>query len=59
MRAVLRIRHYSIRTEDSYAVERHVSASTQTQAPVVLTREEVRRLLGAMSGTAQVVARLL
>ena len=72
------------------AVERHVSASTQTQAlaailflyrdvlgeevpwltelvraprrehaPVVLTREEVRRLLGAMSGTAQLVARLL
>jgi integron integrase len=121
MRAVLRTRHYSIRTEDSYvqwakrfilfhgkrhpsamgseeinaylthlAVERHVSASTQSQAlaailflyrdvlgeevpwltelvraprreraPVVLTREEVRRLLGAMSGTAQLAARLL
>jgi len=121
MRAVLRTRHYSIRTEDTYvqwvkrfilfhgkkhpsemgsneineylthlAVERHVSASTQSQAlaailflyrdvlgeevpwltelvraprreraPVVLTREEVRRLLGEMSGTAQLVARLL
>src|SRR6266550_9579852 len=121
MRAVLRTRHYSIRTEDSYiqwvkrfilfhgkkhpsamgaeeinayltdlAVERHVSASTQSQAlaailflyrdvlgeevpwltelvraprrrsvPVVLTREEVRRLLGEMSGTVQLVARLL
>jgi len=121
MRAVLRTRHYSIRTEDAYvqwvrrfilfhgkkhpsemgseeineylthlAVERHVSASTQSQAlaailflyrdvlgeevpwltelvraprreraPVVLTREEVRRLLGEMSGTAQLVARLL
>ena len=72
------------------AVERHVSASTQSQAlaailflyrdvlgeevpwltelvraprreraPVVLTRDEVRRLLGEMSGTAQLVARLL
>jgi integron integrase len=72
------------------AVQRHVSASTQSQAlaailflyrdvlgeevpwltelvraprreraPVVLTREEVRRLLGEMSGTAQLVARLL
>ncbi len=121
MRAVLRTRHYSIRTEDTYvqwarrfilfhgkkhpsamgadeinaylthlAVQRHVSASTQSQAlaailflyrdvlgeevpwltelvraplrervPVVLTREEVRRLLGEMSGTAQLVARLL
>ncbi len=121
MRAVLRTRHYSIRTEDTYvqwvkrfiifhgkkhpsamgsheintylthlAVERHVSASTQSQAlaailflyrdvlgeevpwltelvraprreraPVVLTREEVRRVLGEMSGTAQLVARLL
>ncbi len=121
MRAVLRTRHYSIRTEDTYvqwarrfilfhgkkhpsamgseqinaylthlAVERHVSASTQSQAlaailflyrdvlgeevpwltelvraprrervPVVLTREEIRRLLAEMSGTAQLVARLL
>jgi integron integrase len=121
MRAVLRTRHYSIRTEEAYvqwvkrfilfhgkkhpsamgaeqineylthlAVERHVSASTQSQAlaailflyrgvlgdevpwltelvraprrertPVVLTREEVRRLLGEMGGTAQLVARLL
>ena len=121
MRGVLRARHYSLRTEDSYvqwakrfilfhgkrhpsamgpdeingylthlAVERHVSASTQSQAlaailflyrdvlgeevpwltelvraprreraPVVLTRDEVRRLLGEMSGTAQLVARLL
>src|SRR5881628_964949 len=110
MRAVIRTRHYSIRTEDAYiqwvrrfilfhgkkhpsemgseeinaylthlAVERHVSASTQSQAlaailflyrdvlgeevpwltelvraprreraPVVLTREEVRRLLGGL-----------
>ena len=121
MRAVLRTRHYSIRTEETYvqwvkrfilfhgkkhpsamgaeqineylthlAVERHVSASTQNQAlaailflyrvvlveevpwltelvraprrervPVVLTRDEVRRLLGEMSGTAQLLARLL
>jgi integron integrase len=121
MRAVLRTRHYSIRTEESYvqwakrfilfhrkrhpsemgakeineyltslAVERHVSSSTQGQAlaallflyrdvlgaevpwlselvraprreriPVVLTRAEVARLLGEMSGTAQLVARLL
>ena len=121
MRAVLRTRHYSIRTEDAYvqwakrfilfhgkrhpsamgpeeinaflahlAVERNVSASTQSQAlaailflyrdvlgdevpwltelvraprrervPVVLTREEVRRLLGAMSGMGQLIARLL
>lgn len=72
------------------AVERHVSASTQSQAlagilflyrdvlgeevpwltelvralrrertPVVLTRDEVRRLLGEMEGTPQLVARLL
>jgi integron integrase len=121
MRGVLRARHYSLRTEDSYvqwakrfilfhgkkhpsamgadeingylthlAVERHVSASTQGQAlaailflyrdvlgeeipwltdlvraprrdraPVVLTRDEVRRLLGEMRGTSQLVARLL
>lgn len=121
MRARLRTRHYSIRTEETYvqwakrfilfqrkkhpsamgapeineflthlAVERNVSASTQSQAlaailflyrdvldeevpwlndlvraprrertPVVLTRDEVRRLLGQLSGTAQFVARLL
>ncbi len=121
MRALLRTRHYSIRTEDAYvqwarrfilfhgkkhpssmgaaeinaflshlAVERSVSASTQTQAlcailflyrdvlvedvpwlaeleraprrqpaPLVLTRNEVDRLLGSMSGTPQLVARLL
>jgi integron integrase len=121
MRALLRARHYSIRTEDTYvqwarrfilfqgkrhpsmmgapeineflswlAVEREVAASTQNQAlsallflyrdvlgdevpwmaelvrarrpervPVVLTRGEVRRLLGALSGTAQLVGRLL
>jgi len=72
------------------AVERHVSASTQSQAlsallflyrgllgddmpwlenlvratkprrlPVVLTRDEVRMLLGHMHGTTQLVARLL
>lgn len=121
MRALLRTKHYSIRTEDAYvqwarrfilfhgkrhpssmgaaeineflshlAVDRNVSASTQNQAlsailflyrdllgdevpwisnlvraerrkplPVVLTRDEVRRLLGEMSGIAQLVARLL
>lgn len=121
MRALLRTRHYSIRTEDAYvqwarrfilyqgkrhpsmmgapeineflshlAVDRNVSASTQNQAlsailflyrevlgeevpwmgnlvrarrterlPVVLTRDEVRCLLGRMSGTPQLVARLL
>src|SRR5712692_3954959 len=121
MRAMLRTRHYSIRTEDAYvqwvkrfilfhgkkhpsemgseeineylthlAVQRHGSASTQSQAlaailflyrdvlgeevpcltehvraprreraPVVLTREEVRRLLGEMNGTAQLVTQLL
>ncbi len=121
MRALLRTRHYSIRTEDTYvqwarryilfhgkkhpsmmsapeineflswlAVERNVAASTQNQAlsgilflyrevlgeevpwmndlirarrtarmPVVLTRDEVRSLLGRMSGTPQLVARML
>jgi len=121
MRALMRTRHYSIRTEDAYvqwarryilhhgkrhpsamgaeeinaflshlAVERNVAASTQNQAlsailflyrdvlgdevpwltdliraprrehlPVVLTRAEVRRLLGQLSGTPQLVARLL
>jgi len=121
MRSRIRVRHYSIRTEDAYvqwarryiifhgkkhpsamgapeineflshlAMERNVSASTQNQAlsailflyrdvlgeevpwltelvrarrshalPVVLTREEVRRLLGQLSGTPQLVARLL
>ena len=121
MRARLRTRHYSIRTEDTYvlwakrfilfqgkkhpsamgaaeineflthlAVERNVSASTQSQAlaailflyrdvlgeevpwlndlvraprreriPVVLSRNEVRGLLGQLSGVTQVVARLL
>jgi integrase len=121
MRAVLRTKHYSIRTEDAYlqwakryiffhgkrhpsflgapeineylrhlAVERNVSASTQNQAlcailflyrdvlgddvpwlenlvraprtrrlPTVLTREEVRLLIARMSGTPQMIARLL
>lgn len=121
MRARMRTRHYSIRTEDAYvqwarryivfhgkkhpssmgaaeinaflsylAVKRNVSASTQTQAlcailflyrevlgeevpwlselervariehvPVVLTREETRRLLGELQGLPQLVARLL
>ena len=121
MRTLLRTRHYSIRTEQSYvqwakryilfhgkrhpssmggpeineflshlAVEGNVSASTQNQAlsailflyrdvlgdevpwisnliraprrktlPVVLTRGEVRRLVGGMEGTPQLIARLL
>jgi integron integrase len=121
MRARLRTRHYSIRTEDSYvqwakrfilfqgkrhpsvmgaaeineflthlAVERNVSASTQSQAlaailflyrdvlgeevpwlndlvraprrervPVVLSRNEVRLLLGHLRGAAHLVAQLL
>lgn len=121
MRALLRARHYSSRTEETYvqwakrfvlfhdkrhpsmmgapeineflsclAVDRNVAASTQNQAlsallylyrevlgeevpwlaelvrarrperlPVVLTRDEVRQLLGGLSGTAQLVARLL
>ena len=105
LRAALRARHYSPRTDESYvswvrrdvarfltslAVDREVSASTQNQAlsallflydavlgralgvcdgvvrakrpkrlPVVLTREEVRAVLGAMPGTPQLVAALL
>jgi integron integrase len=121
VRGAIRMRHYSIRTEDAYvgwirrfivhqgkkhpsamgaveindflsylATDRNVSASTQTQAlsailflyrevlkeevpwltelvraprsvrlPVVLTREEVRRLLGRMHGAPAIVARLL
>jgi integron integrase len=121
MRASLRARHYSHRTEEAYclwvrryvrfhglrhpaemgdeeinaflthlAVTEHVSASTQTQAlsallflyrhvlgrpvgddlelvrsnrprrlPVVLTREEVRRLLGVVEGEPRLVAALL
>lgn len=118
---VMRVHHYSIRTERTYiqwikryiwfhkkrhpadmgepevrafltwlAVDKHVSASTQNQAlsailflykkvlmkeldwiddvvrakrpkhlPVVLTRDEVRRLLEAMNGNSGLVARLL
>ena len=121
IRAALRLRHYSRRTETAYirwiqqyiefhgrrhpaqlgstevsafltslAVERRVSASTQNQAlaallflygevlgskvawigslvrakqprriPVVLTRDEVRAVLGRMRGVSQLVARLL
>jgi len=70
MRAVLRTRHYSIRTEDSYIqwVKRFRwrawSASTQNQALAAilfLYRDAGRgpALLGEMSGTAQLVARLL
>jgi len=121
IRAEIRVRHYSIRTEEVYvdwarrfilyhnkrhpkdmgavevrdflshlATERNVSASTQNQAkaallflyrevlhielpwldevivakasrrlPVVLTQTEMRRLLGAMSGTMGLVASLL
>lgn len=120
-RNVLRLFHYSIRTEETYiqwikryihfhnkrhpkdmgekevrsfltylAVSKHVSASTQNQAlsailflyrrvldlkldwiddvvrakrpkrlPVVLSRDEVRRILGSMSGTNALVAKLL
>jgi len=121
VRAAIRTRHYSRRTEDAYvgwikryiffhgkihpaamgaeqvnafltnlAVEKHVSASTQAQAlsalvflyrnvlddplpwiddivrasrpkrlPVVLSREEVWKLLGEMGGTSRLVASLL
>lgn len=121
VREVLRVKHYSIRTEDAYvgwikrfiffhgkrhpremgaaqvqaflshlAVEGNVSASTQNQAlnalvflynevlhsklatldqlvrarrpkriPVVLTKEEVQRVTAAMTGTTQLMARLL
>jgi integron integrase len=121
MREVLRLHHYSIRTEEAYliwvkrfilfhnkrhpsdmgekeissfltylAVNKHVSASTQNQAlsailflykrvlnlhlewledvvrakrprrlPVVLTREEVMRMLDAMQGYNALIARLL
>ena len=121
VRAALRLRHYSRRTEQAYvrwiqefikfhhlrhpselasaevsaflthlAVARRVSASTQNQAlaallflygevlgtkvawiadlvrakqphriPIVLTRDEVRSVLGSMSGVTQLVARLL
>ena len=121
VREVLRVKHYSIRTEDAYlgwikrfiffhgkrhpremgapevqaflshlAVEGQVAASTQNQAlnaivflynqvlhmelgaldelvrprrpkriPVVLTKEEMQRVTAAMTGTAQLMARLL
>jgi hypothetical protein len=122
VREVMRLKHYSIRTERSYcdwirryirfhrmrsredlgggeakieeflsdlAVNGHVAASTQNQAfnallfvyreilhqtleniqavradrpvrvPTVLTPEEVKRVIGAMSGTPQLVAKLL
>ena len=121
VRDAIRVRHYSIRTEDAYvawtkrfvlfhgkkhpsamgagevnaflthlATEGNVSASTQAQAlsallflykhvlddpfpwlhdivrarrtrrlPAVLTRQEVRSLLGAMSGTPRLVASVL
>lgn len=36
-----------------------VRAPRRERVPVVLTRDEIRRLLGAMSGTAQLAARLL
>jgi integrase len=122
VRDMLRVKHYSIRTEKSYlswirrfilfhdkrhpndmgareieaflthlAVEKNVAASTQNQAlcallflynevlekdlnpdvidavrakkpkrlPVVMTRDEARSVLAALSGTNQLVARLL
>jgi integron integrase len=121
VRDVLRLKHYSIRTEEAYvdwcrryilfhnkrhpqemgvteveafltylAVDQHVAASTQNQAlcaleflyrevlhqeldgpitpvrakkperlPTVLTREEARRVIGLMSGTHQLMAKLL
>jgi len=120
VRDALRLKHYSIRTENSYvdwirryilfhhkrhpaemgaaeieaflthlAVEEHVAASTQNQAlsallflyrevlhqdlgpidalrarkpkrlPTVLTRDEVQRLIAQMSGTHQLMAKLL
>lgn len=121
VRAAIRVRHYSRRTEDTYvvwirrfilfhrkrhpcemgereitafltylAVEKHVAASTQNQAlsallflyqkvleiplerldevvrakrprrlPVVLSRDEVRRLLDALDGVPELIARLM
>src|SRR5262249_7996132 len=121
LRQAIRVRHYSLRTEDAYvdwvrrfilfhgkrhplemgageinqflthlAVERHVSASTQNQAfaailflyqkvlevepgriegavrarrprrlPVVLTRDEVRRVLAKLEGTYRLIGLLL
>jgi integron integrase len=121
VREVLRVKHYSLRTEEAYigwmkrfiffhgkrhpremgaaevqaflsdlALKQNVSASTQNQAlnavvflyrevlhieleafdqlvrakrtrslPVVLTKEEVQRLIAAMSGTQQLMAKIL
>jgi len=74
MRTVLRTKHYSIRTEDACAVlflyrdvlgdevpwlENLVRAPRTRRLPTVLTRDEVRRLIAGMSGTPQMIARLL
>jgi integron integrase len=45
--------------EDLPWLENLVRAMKPRRLPVVLTREEVRRLLGGMDGTPQLVARLL
>ncbi len=62
VRRAIRLRHYSRHTEEAYVawVRRGVvHAKEPGRVPVVLTREEVRAVLGRMQGTTRLVALLL
>jgi integrase len=56
VRSVLRLHHYSIHTERSYNA---VRAERKVNVPVVLTREEVSRVIVVMEGVPQLIVKLL
>ena len=51
VREVLRLRHYSIRTERSYCDA--VRADRPVRVPVVLTSEEVKQVISRINGVPQ------
>jgi integrase len=57
VRQALRVRRYSQRTEEAFVGV--VRARKPERVPVVLSRGEVRRLLGAVEGDARLVCLLL
>ena len=56
VRHVLRLHHYSIHTERSYNA---VRAERKVNVPVVLTREEVARVIAVIEGVPQFIVKLL
>jgi integrase len=60
-REIMRLKHYSIRTEETYIgwMRRYILYHKQRNLPVVLTKEDVKRVILAMPGQYQLMAKLL